>query len=50
MTNKEMTNEIENLIVTYKNGEISYKDLYFALQKYPTAVKDSVLALHILNK
>lgn len=50
MTENEMTIKIQQLLTKHENGEISYKDLYFALQKYPTAVKDSVLALHILNK
>ena len=50
MTEKEMTVEIERLIATYKNGWISYADLYFALQKYPTEMKDRALALYVLNK
>ena len=50
MTENKMTIEIQQLLAKHENGEISYKDLYFALQKYPSAVKDRVLALYILNK
>lgn len=41
--------EIEQLLVKHENGEISYKDLYFELQKYPVEERDKTLALHILG-
>jgi hypothetical protein len=41
--------EIEQLLVKHENGEISYKDLYFELQKYPLEERDKALALHILG-
>ena len=41
--------EIEQLLVKHENGEISYKDLYFELQKYPAEERDKALALHILG-
>ena len=41
--------EIEQLLVKHENGEISYKDLYFELQKYPVEERDKALALHILG-
>lgn len=47
---KDLTAEIEQLIATYKNGWISYADLYFALQKYPAEERDKALALYVLNK
>ena len=42
-------NEIIELLKKEKNGEISYKDLYFALQKYPASVKDEAIALYLLE-
>lgn len=50
MAKKDLTIEIENLIATYKNGWITYAELYLELQKYPTELKDKALALYILNK
>lgn len=50
MKKKDLTTEIEQLIATYKNGWISYAELYFELQKYPVEERDKVLALHILKK
>ena len=41
--------EIIELIKKEKRGEISYKDLYFALQKYPAKVRDEAIALYILE-
>jgi hypothetical protein len=41
--------EIIDLLEKEKHGEISYKDLYFALQKYPTEVKDNTIALYLLG-
>ena len=41
--------EIIELIKKEKRGEISYKDLYFALQKYPANVRDEAIALYILE-
>ena len=49
MAQKDLTTEIEQLLIKHKNGEISYKDLYFELQKYPTEERDKVLASHILK-
>jgi hypothetical protein len=48
MTQKDLTTEIEQLLIKHENGEISYKDLYFELQKYPVEERDKALALHIL--
>lgn len=39
--------EIFDLLDKEKRGEISYKDLYFELQKYPTDLKDRCLALYL---
>ena len=50
MEQKDLITEIEQLLIKNENGEISYKDLYFELQKYPTEERDRVLALHILKK
>lgn len=41
--------EIIELLEKEKRGEISYKDLYFELQKYPTEVKDNTIALYLLG-
>lgn len=41
--------EIIELIKKEKCGEISYMDLYFALQKYPANVRDEAIALYILE-
>lgn len=41
--------EIINLLEKEKRGEITYQDLYFALQKYPTEVKDNTIALYLLD-
>ena len=49
MKNNDLTTEIEQLLIKHENGEISYKDLYFELQKYPAKERDKVLALHILK-
>ena len=43
-------NEIIELLEKEKRGEISYKDLYYSLQKYPTEVKDKTIALYLLEK
>ena len=42
--------EIIELLEKEKKKEISYADLYFALQKYPTDVKDRTLALYLLKE
>jgi hypothetical protein len=42
--------EIIELLNKEKRGEISYKDLYFGLQKYPVEVRDRALALYILEE
>lgn len=44
-----MEQEIVDLINKYKNNEISYKDFYLELQKYPSELRDKVLALYILG-
>lgn len=49
MAQKDLIAEIEQLLIKHENDEISYKDLYFELQKYPTEEKDKALALHILK-
>lgn len=41
--------EIVELLEKEKRGEIGYKELYFALQKYPTEVKDNTIALYLLG-
>lgn len=41
--------EIIELLEKEKRGEITYKDLYLKLQKYPTEVKDSTIALYLLG-
>ena len=43
-----MENEILDLIQKYENNEISYKEFYYALQKYPSSLRDKVLAAFIL--
>ena len=45
-----MQKEIVELINKEKRGEISYKDLYLRLQKYPADVRDRTLALYILEE
>ena len=44
-----MENEILDLIHKYENNEISYKDLYYELQKFPSSLRDKVLAAFILG-
>ena len=44
-----MENEIVKLIRRYENNEISYEDFYYELQKYPTGLRDKVLAAFILG-
>lgn len=44
-----MENEILELIKKYENNEISYKDFYYELQKYPSKLRDTVLSLYILG-
>ena len=41
--------EIIELLNKEKRGEISYKDLYFRLQKYPVDVRDRAMALYVLG-
>ena len=41
--------EIIDLLEKEKRGEITYQDLYYSLQKYPTDVKDSTIALYLLE-
>lgn len=41
--------EIIELLEKEKRGEITYQDLYYALQKYPTEVKDNTIALYLLE-
>ena len=42
--------EIIELLNKEKRGEISYKDLYFTLQKYPAEVRDRTIALYVLEE
>jgi hypothetical protein len=42
--------EIIELLDKEKRGEIGYKDLYFALQKYPSEVRDRVIALYVIGE
>ena len=49
MAQNDLTTEIEQLLIQYENDEISYKDLYFELQKYQVEEKDKAVALHILG-
>jgi hypothetical protein len=44
-----MENEILDLIHKYENNEISYKDFYYELQKFPSSLRDKVLAAFILG-
>ena len=44
-----MENEILDLIYKYENNEISYKDFYYELQKFPSSLRDKVLAAFILG-
>jgi hypothetical protein len=46
----ELTQEIRDLIKQYETGKIGYKDLYLALQKFPSDEKDKSLAEVILEK
>lgn len=41
--------EIIELLDKEKRGEITYQDLYYSLQKYPSDVKDSTIALYLLG-
>lgn len=41
--------EIIDLLEKEKQGEITYQDLYYSLQKYPTEVKDNTIALYLLE-
>ena len=41
--------EIISLLEKQKHGEITYQELYYALQKYPTEVKDNTIALYLLG-
>lgn len=41
--------EIIELLEKQKHGKITYKELYFELQKYPTEVKDNTIALYLLE-
>ena len=41
--------EIIELLEKEKRGEITYQDLYYSLQKYPTEVKDNTIALYLLE-
>lgn len=49
MVQNDFTTEIEQLLIKHENSEISYKDLYFELQKYPVEERDKVLALYVLK-
>lgn len=44
-----MENEILDLIHKYENNEISYKDFYYELQRFPSSLRDKVLAAFILG-
>ena len=44
-----MENEIRKLIRRYENNEFSYQDFYYELQKYPSSLRDKVLAAFILG-
>lgn len=44
-----MENEILELIRRYENNELSYQDFYYELQKYPSSLRDKVLAAFILG-
>jgi hypothetical protein len=42
--------EIIELLEKQKRGEITYKELYTSLMKYPTEVKDNTIALYLLEE
>ena len=44
-----MENEILDLIHKYENNEISYEDFYYELQRFPSSLRDKVLAAFILG-
>jgi hypothetical protein len=44
-----MENKIVELLKSYEKDEISYKDLYFKLQNYPSELRDKVMSLYILG-
>ena len=44
-----MEQEIIELMRRYENNEISYKDLYYELRRFPSKLRDTVLALYILG-
>ena len=41
--------EIIELLEKEKRGEITYQDLYYSLMTYPTEVKDTTIALYLLE-
>ena len=44
-----MEQEIIELMRRYENNEISYSDLYDELRRFPSKLRDTVLALYILG-
>ena len=44
-----MENEILELIRRYENNELSYQDFCYELQRYPSSLRDKVLAAFILG-
>lgn len=44
-----MEQEIIELMRRYENNEISYSDLYYELRRFPSKLRDTVLALYILG-
>ena len=45
----QLEKEVEQLAQQFLNKEITYSELYMALQKYPSEVRDKGLAMAILN-
>ena len=41
---------VKQLLNNYEDNKISYKDLYFELQKYPVEERDYAIALYILKE
>ena len=41
--------ELVELLENYKQGKITYQEMYLELLKYPTKVKDNTIALYLLG-
>ena len=41
--------EIVELLENYKQGKITYQEMYLELLEYPTKVKDNTIALYLLG-